>query len=186
MKPNAALFALVAMLGGCFYPPTQQPTPQQQSPTQQPTPKQQSRANEDHVKLAIPYDLAWDAVHSVIADNGYEIITEDPNHGIIETQAPHGFTLKDADCGKIRNVFGYAAQPELDSTAVYNFEVKPADRESSLVSVQATFTAQVQVPFHPLRDQQCLSRDVQESLLLKQIEARAAKEHRPESKAPSQ
>src|SRR5579864_3431084 len=185
MKFRAALFALGAMLGGCFYPPTQQPTPQQQSPAQQPT-KQHSRQNSDQVKLAVPYDLAWDAVHSVISDNGYEIITEDPNHGIIETQAPHGFTLKDADCGKIRNVFGYAAQPELDSTAVYNFEVKPADRESSLVSVQATFTAQVQVPFHPLRDQQCLSRDVQESLLLKQIEARAAKEHRPEYKPPGQ
>lgn len=186
MKPRLALLALVAMLGGCFYPPTQQPTPQQQSPIQQPTQQQQSRTNGDQVKLAVPYDLAWDAVHSVIADNGYEIITEDPNHGIIETQAPHGFTLKDADCGKIRNVFGYAAQPELDSTAVYNFEVKPADRESSLVSVQATFTAQVQVPFHPLRDQQCVSRDVQESQLLKQIEARAAHEHRPEYKAPKQ
>ena len=186
MKPHAALFTLVAMLGGCFYPPTHQPTPQQQSPAQQPTQQQQPRSNGDQVKLAIPYDLAWDAVHSVISDNGYEIITEDPNHGIIETQAPHGFTLKDADCGKIRNVFGYAAQPQQDSTAVYNFEVKPADRESSLVSVQATFTAQLQVPFHPLSDQQCVSRDAQESRLLKQIEARAKKEHRPEYKAPGQ
>ncbi len=93
MKPCAALFALVAMLGGCFYPPTQQPTQPQKSP-----------ANGDQVKLTIPYDLAWDAVHSVISDNGYQIITEDPNHGIIETQAPKGFTLKDADCGHIRNV----------------------------------------------------------------------------------
>ena len=175
MKPYAALFALVAMLGGCFYPPTQQPTQPQKSP-----------ANGDQVKLTIPYDLAWNAVHSVISDNGYQIITEDPNHGIIETQAPKGFTLKDADCGHIRNVVRYAAQPEQDSTAVYNFEVKPADRESSLVSVQATFTAQVQVPFHPLSDQQCLSRDVQESRLLKQIEARAAQEHRPEYNAPRQ
>lgn len=175
MKLRAALFVLITMLGGCFYPPTQQPTQPQQSP-----------ANRDQVKLATPYDLAWDAVHSVIADNGYQIITEDPNHGIIETQAPHGFTLKDADCGHIRNVVRYAAQPEQDSTAVYNFEVKPADRESSLVSVQATFTAQVQVPFHPLSDQQCVSRDVQESRLLKQIEAQAAKEHRPEYKAPKQ
>jgi len=175
MKPRAALFVLVTMLGGCFYPPTQQPTQQQKSP-----------ANGDQVKLAVPYDLAWDAVHAVISENDYQIITEDPNHGIIETQAPKGFTLKDADCGKIRNVFGYAAQPELDSTAVYNFEVKPADRESSLVSVQATFTAQVQVPFHPMSDQQCVSRDVQESRLLKQIEAQAAKEHRPEYKAPKQ
>jgi uncharacterized lipoprotein len=172
MEPRVALFALVAMLGGCFYPPTQQQ-------------QQQSLANGGQVKLAIPYDLAWDAVHAVISENDYHVITEDPNHGIIETQAPKSFTLKDADCGHIRNVLRYSAEPEQDSTAVYNFEVKPADRESSLVSVQATFTAQVQVPFHPLSDQQCVSRGVQESRLLKQIEARAAQEHRPEYKAPA-
>jgi hypothetical protein len=170
MKLRLALFLLVLALAGCFYPPTQHPVPKAQN----------------QITLKLPFDLAWDAVHTIIAKNDLHIIAEDPDNGIIECQAATGFSLKDADCGKLRGVAGkYRAVPDEGSTAVYNFAVKPQGNEASVIAVQAVFTSSVQVPMHPMSGENCVSRGVQEARLLKQIAVQARKEHRPEFKAPS-
>jgi len=159
----------LATTAGCFYPPLQKPLP--------------GRSSE--ITVPIAYDLAWDAVHSVIVSNGYQIITENPDQGTVEAQAVGGFTLKDADCGKLKGVAGkYHAEPDPDASAVYDFLVKPKGPESSLVTVQATFTSPLHIPMHPVSDVQCVSRGVQEARLLKEISAQAAREHRPEFKPP--
>jgi len=172
MKTRYHLIALGCEIAvaGCFYPPRQKPIP----------------ATSTEVTLATPYDLAWDAVHTVIKRNGYNVIADDPNNGILETQALGGFTLKDADCGKLKGIAGkYQAEPDADSSAVYNFQIKPRGNEASVVSVQAVFTAPLHIPMHPTSDVQCVSRGVEESRLLKEISEQAANEHRPEFKPPA-
>jgi hypothetical protein len=170
MKPLycAALLALVA--AGCFYPPRQKPVPD----------------DKNQLTLALPFDLAWEAVHTVIASNGFHIIAEDPNNGIIESQAATGFSLKDADCGDLRGIATkYHAEPDPGSSAVYNFSVKPQGNEASVVSLQAVFTSPLLVPLHPMSDENCVSRGTEEARLFKEIEEQAHKEHRPEFKPPT-
>lgn len=159
----AIALATAAMASGCFYPPTQKP----------PAP------GKDELTLAQPYDLVWDAVHNVIRQNKLRVNADDPNQGIVETETDH-FTLKDADCGKVKGVSTrYAAEPDRAATAVYYFKVKPKGHEASVVSVQATFSAPLYVPLHPPRDVQCVSRGKAEARLLKQIAGEAAAIHRP-------
>lgn len=149
---------------GCFYPPLQPPPNRDQS----------------SITVAKPFDLVWDAVHKVIVADGYRLVAEDPNSGLIETQTSGGFTLKDADCGQLRSVANkYNAEPGIDATVVYNFTVRPSGDEASSVAVQATFTAPLQVPLRPTAGIQCVSRGVQEKRLLKQIAVQAEKERRP-------
>ncbi len=171
MKLSSGFFLLALALAGCFYPPTQQPVAE----------------DKYQLTLKLPFDLAWDAVHTVIAKNCLQIIAEDPNNGIIESQAATGFSIEDADCGKVRGIVGkYRAEPDAGSTAVYNFVVKPHGNEGSVVSVQAVFTSSVQIPMHPMSGENCVSRGVQEARLLKQIADQAHKEHRPEFKPLSE
>jgi hypothetical protein len=164
MKIRNAWFTLTAIICGCFYPPQQKPLPESAT----------------EVKLAIPYDLAWDAVQTVAATNNLKVIANDPNNGILETQAPTNFTLAAADCGDLKGIIGkYKAEPEVDASAVYNFEVKPHGGEASVVRLQATFTAPLRIPMHPVSDVQCVSRGIEESRLLKEVAEQASKEHRP-------
>ena len=157
-------------LAGCFYPSLMAP----------PGPNRTERM------LALPYDLAWDAVHVVIADNEYRIIVENPNEGLIETEAAGSFTLADADCGRLSGIVGkYRALPNKDSSVVYNFHVRPAGNEGSVVGVEGTFTAPLQIPLRPPSGVQCVSRGVQEARLLEAIAAQAKKTHRPRFIAPS-
>jgi uncharacterized lipoprotein len=159
----AIALALASMASGCFYPPTQKP----------PAP------SKDEVTLAQPYDLVWDAVHNVIRENKLRVNADDPNQGIIETET-NQFTLADADCGKLKGVSGkYAAVPDRAATAVYYFKVKPKGHESSIVSVQATFSAPLYIPLHTPRDEQCVSRGKAEARLLRQVTEEAAAIHRP-------
>jgi hypothetical protein len=161
---------LALMAAGCFYPPKQMPVPD----------------DNKQITLALPFDLAWDDVHRVIANNGFHIIAEDPNNGIIESQAGGPFTLDDADCGAMRGIaIKYRAEPDSGSSAVYNFAVKPQGNEASVISLQAIFTSPVQVPLRPMSAQNCVSTGLQEARLFKQIEEQAHKEHRPEFKPPS-
>jgi len=140
----------------------------------------------NQLTLAIPFDLAWEAVHKVIANNGFHIIAEDPNDGIIESQAATGFSLKDADCGDLRGIATkYHAEPDPYSSAVYNFDVKPQGNEASVVSLQAVFTSSLDIPMRPMSEENCVSRGKQEARLLKQIEQQAQKEHRPQFRAPT-
>jgi hypothetical protein len=165
--PTLALFALLA--AGCFYPPiTAPPTDEQQQAT-----------------IPLPYDLAWEVVNKVIAENGFRIQAQDSNEGIIETVAPR-FSLHDADCGKIRSVVGtYAAEPELNASTVYTFGVHPRGKEASLVQVLATFNSPVKVPLHPATDVDCVSHGIQESNLLRQVLAMSKQTHRPVYAKPS-
>lgn len=170
---KAAWFCLLAALlgsvcAGCFYPPIEKP----------PTAKQ------DRIVLSLPYDLAWQAVNAVVAQNGYQVIVRDPNRGLIETQTNH-FTLRDADCGQLKSVAGrYPAEPNQAASAVYNFSVKPNGKEASIVEVRATFSAPLHVPLHPPRDVQCVSRGTQEARLLKEVAQQARLTHRPVYKKP--
>jgi hypothetical protein len=161
---------LATGVAGCFYPPTRTPVPDASN----------------QITLALPFDLAWDSVHTVVADNGFHIIAEDPNNGIIESQAIGGFSLKDADCGDLRGIaLKYRAEPDPGSSAVYNFAVKPDGNEASIVVLQAVFTSPLHVPLHPMSAENCVSTGMQEARLLKQIEEQARKEHRPEFKPPT-
>jgi hypothetical protein len=170
MKARCCLFLIAIAASGCFYPPTQKPVPEEKS----------------QLTLAIPFDLAWEAVHRVIADNGFHIIAEDPNNGIIESQAATGFTLKDADCGDLRGIATkYQAEPDPYSSAVYNFDVKPQGNEASVVSLQAVFTSSLDIPMHPMSEENCVSRGRQEARLLKQIELQSHREHRPQFRPPT-
>jgi hypothetical protein len=170
MKRLYWFLLLVTAVPGCFYPPTQKPVPDAK----------------DQLTLEVPFDLAWDAVHAVIADNGFRIIAEDPNNGIIETQAATGFSLKDADCGEVRGIANkYRAEPDPGSSAVYNFGVKPQGNEASVVSLQAVFTSSLQIPMRPIKEENCVSRGKQEARLLRQIKRQAQAEHRPQFKPPT-
>lgn len=161
---------LVLAAAGCFYPPTRKPVPDASN----------------QIALALPFDLAWDAVHTVVAANDFRIIAEDPNNGIIESQATAGFSLKDADCGDLRGIaLKYHAEPDPGSSAVYNFVVKPDGNEASTVVLQAVFTSPVQIPLRPMSAENCVSTGAQEAHLLKQIEEQARKERRPEFKPPT-
>jgi hypothetical protein len=162
---KARLFmALLAILPGCFYPP-QQP---------------RIAPNRTAVTLDLPYDLAWDALHTVVVQNALHIITENPDAGALEAQAVGGFTLADADCGQLRGIAGkIAAEPDPDASIVYDFQVKAQDSRTSVVNVSATFTAPLHVPMHPPSDEQCASHGVQEARLLKQIKEQSLLEHHP-------
>lgn len=163
MNTRHAFLILSVFVAGCFYPPVQAPPP--------------TRATE--VTLPIPYDLGWDAVHTVIVRNDYQIITENPDAGMVEAQARAGFTLKDADCGGLEGIGRkYLAKPEPDASALYDFTIKPKGDEATTVAVHATFSAPLHVPFHPVRGERCVSRGVQEARLLNEISAQAHKEHR--------
>jgi hypothetical protein len=157
---------LVAALSvaGCFIAPVTQPPPDEQQ----------------QVIIALPYDLAWDAVNAVITENSFHVQAQDMTNGIIEAVGPR-FTLHDADCGKIKSVAGaYTAEPEANSSSVYNFLVRPRGREASIVEVRATFNSSVSVPLHPATDVDCVSHGIQESNLLREVLVEAKKTHRPE------
>ena len=157
-----ALLAAV-LASGCIYPPATQPPPDE---------KQQ-------VVIALPYDLAWDAVNHVIAQNSLRVQATDSNAGIIETVGPR-FTLHDADCGRIKSVVGtYPAEPEQNASTVFTFGVHPRGPEASIVQVLATFNSPVKVPLHPATDVDCVSYGIQESNLLRQVLAQATQTHRP-------
>ncbi|HVN89724.1 MAG TPA: hypothetical protein VMT61_07915 [Candidatus Binataceae bacterium] len=161
------LLALAVVLGGCFYPPQEKPQPT--------TPRLTS------VTLKLPYDMAWDTVKAVVENNGYRTIRADPNDGTLEAETVGtGFTLEDADCGKVRGIGRTIdAEPDLNSSAVYDFHVATAGTESSIVSVEATFTAPLHVPLHPTKDVTCTSRGRQEARLMEEVKAEALKQRRP-------
>jgi hypothetical protein len=160
---TAALFAV-----GCLYPPVTQPPPDEQQ----------------QVVIPLPYDLAWDAVNAVVKENSFHVQAQDMTNGIIEAVGPR-FTLHDADCGKVKSVVGaYLAEPEANSSSVYNFLVRPRGREATLVEVRATFNSSVTVPLHPATDVDCVSHGIQESNLLRDVLAEAKKTHRPEFASP--
>lgn len=125
------------------------------------------------VVVPLPFDLAWTAVNQVIQENNFKVQAQDPNHGIIEVLGHH-FSLQDADCGKIESIGGtYAAEPEANAIAVYNFHVKAVSNESTRVAVKGSFDSPLRVPLHPYEDIQCISRGAQESRILQQILAQA-------------
>jgi hypothetical protein len=166
-----SILSLVAALCavGCFYPPVTQPPPDAQQ----------------EVVIPLPYDLAWDAVNAVVKENSYHVQAQDMTNGIIEVVGPR-FTLHDADCGKIKSVAGaYIAEPEQNSSSVYNFLVRPRGPEASIVEVRGTFNSSVSVPLHPATDVDCVSHGIQESNLLRQVLVEAKKTHRPEYAKPS-
>lgn len=150
-------------IGGCYYPAKIQPPAQA---------KTQS-------VVKVPYDLTWDAVHTVVTKNDYKVLGDDPNHGIVEAEA-HSFTLADADCGQMKSIASrYDAEPDAGGSAVYNFKVEPAGPEGTALSVSATYSTPLHVPFHPITDFECVSRGTQEARLLKEIEETARNERRP-------
>src|ERR1700689_5119206 len=154
----AALFAV-----GCLYPPVTQPPPDEKQ----------------EVVIPLPYDLAWDAVNAVITENSFHVQAQDMTNGIIEASGPL-FTLHDADCGRIKSVAGsYAAEPEPDSSSVYNFLVRPRGPEATIVEVRATFNSSVKVPLHPATDVDCVSHGIQESNILREVLVQAKQTHRP-------
>jgi len=158
------LGVLAALVGaGCFYPPVTQPPPDEQQ----------------EVVIPLPYDLAWDAVNGVVTENSFHVQAQDMTNGIIEAVGPR-FTLHDADCGKIKSIAGtYTAEPEANSSSVYNFLVRPRGPEASIVKVRATFNSSVNVPLHQSTDVDCVSHGVQESDLLREVLVQAKKTHRP-------
>ena len=122
--------------------------------------------------MNVPYDLTWDAVHSVVNNNEYKVLGDDPNDGIVEAEA-HSFTLADADCGQMKSVANrYDAEPDAGGSAVYNFKVEPAGPEATNLSVSATYSTPLHVPLHPITDFQCVSRGTQEARLLKEVDSR--------------
>ena len=179
VRTNGAIFAvrfsisgLIAALfvAGCLYPPITQPPPDEQQ----------------EVVIPLPYDLAWDAVNKVIAENSFHVQAQDMTNGIIEAAGPR-FTLHDADCGKIKSVAGaYTAEPEPNSSSVYNFLVRPRGPEASIVKVRATFNSSVDVPLHPATDVDCVSHGIQESNLLREVLVEASKTHRPVFAKPNE
>ena len=161
------LYASILGLGGCYYPAKIQPPPQAKTQT----------------VVTVPYDLTWDALHSVVAQHQFRILGDDPNHGIIEADA-HSFTLADADCGQLKSVGSrFDAEPDPGGSAVYNFHAEPAGPEATALSVTATYSTPVHVPFHPISEQQCISRGTQEARLLNEVETTAHSERRPTPKS---
>jgi hypothetical protein len=162
------LLAAAVLPFGCFYPPLVQSNAQ----------------NRDQVGLPIPYDLAWDAVLTVIKKNELVIHAQDPTHGIVEAETHH-FTLTDADCGVVGTAAGKTiAEPNTDASAVFNFYLAANGNEATNVSIQAVFSTPVRVPFHPMRNVECVSKGVQESRLLKEVQDQAAAARRPTFKKP--
>jgi len=150
-------------VAGCYYPAKIQPP----------------SAAKTQTLVNVPYDLTWDAVHTVVNQNEYKVLGDDPNNGIVEAEA-HSFTLADADCGQMKSVANrYDAEPDAGGSAVYNFKVEPAGREATNLSVIATYSTPLRVPFHPITDFQCVSRGTQEARLLKEVDTAAHAEHRP-------
>ena len=169
MKAKLLMAAVVcAVAAGCFNPPM----------------AQEPAENKTTVVVPLPFDLTWTAVNEVIRQNNYSIQAQNLNHGILEVMG-HRFSLQDADCGKIQSIAGtYAAEPETDGVAVYNFQVKPVSNESTQVSVRASYDSPLRVPLHPYQDVQCVSRGAQESRLLQQILAQARVTKPPEYRKP--
>jgi hypothetical protein len=163
--------AMVAV--GCFNPPPPPPP---------------AKLEKNQLELHLPYDLAWEAVNAVVIKNNFHVSARDPNNGVVEAQVEHGeFTLKDADCGQIKSIAGkFSAEPAEVASAVYNFYVKATGPRTSLVTLTATFSAPVQVPFHAMRSVQCTSRGVQEARLLKQLAAQAAITRRADYETPEE
>jgi hypothetical protein len=150
-------------IDGCYYPAKTQPPPPAKT----------------QAVVKVPYDLTWDAIKNVVDKNEYKILGDDPNHGIVEVES-HSFTLSDADCGQMKSIANrYDAEPDPGGSAVYNFKVEPAGPESTSLTVNATYTTPLHVPFHPISDFQCVSRGTQEARLLKEVETAAHLEHRP-------
>jgi hypothetical protein len=150
-------------LVGCYYPTKLQP----------PAPAK------TRILVNVPYDLTWDAVHTVVNKNEYRILGDDPNNGIVEAEA-HSFTLADADCGQMKSIANrYNAEPDAGGSAVYNFKVEPAGPEATNLSVNATYSTPLHVPFHPISDFQCVSRGNQEARLLNEVDIAAHTERRP-------
>jgi hypothetical protein len=166
MKRNVAgaiVLGVTLALSGCFYPPL----------------AARSDANRNQLRLTVPYDLAWDAVNSVIRQNSYKVRAQDPNHGLIEAQGT-SFTTQEADCGEFRSLGGsFPVDPTASSSAVYNFRLKADGPEASLVAIEATFVAPLSVPFHRPTDFECVSHGSDEARLLKEVAAKAASLRRP-------
>jgi len=159
----AMLAAISTSSPACFYPPTTKPPAD----------------NRTRTVVNVPYDLTWDAVHSVVKDREYRIQGDDPDHGIVEAEA-HSFTLADADCGQEKSIAGkYDSEPDKGGSAVYNFKVEPAGPLATNVAVNATFSTPLRVPFHRIQDFQCVSRGTQEAKLLKEVETAAHAARRP-------
>jgi hypothetical protein len=173
IRPVIGSIALAAMAAvGCFNPPPPPPP---------------AKLEKNQLALPLPYDLAWEAVNAVIIKNNYRVSARDPNNGIVETQVDHGeFTLKDADCGQIKGIWKFSAEPAEVASAVYNFYVKPTGIRTSLVTLTATFSAPVRVPFRPMQSVQCTSRGVQEARLLKELAEQAAITRRATYESPEQ
>jgi hypothetical protein len=167
---TSILGLIVALsVAGCLYPPMTEPPPDGQQ----------------QVVIPLPYDLAWDAVNAVITENSFHVQAQDMTNGIIEAAGPR-FTLHDADCGRIKGVAGsYTAEPEPDSSSVYNFLVRPRGPEATIVEVRATFNSSVKVPLHPATDVDCVSHGIQESNLLREVLVEAKKTHRPTYAKPN-
>jgi hypothetical protein len=163
------LVATCGWLWGCFYPPTEQPPLFRQT----------------QIELAVPYDVAFEAVIAVAKKDGLALHAQDPSAGVIEAQA-RGFSARDADCGQMRTGTGrVAAMPTEDASAVFNFYVMPRGREASMVTVQAVFSTPIEVPLHPVQSITCVSLGVAEGRLLHQVEETAATLRRPEFKTPA-
>src|SRR5271155_5058544 len=156
-------------LAGCLVPPMTAPPPDEQQ----------------QVVIPLPYDLAWDAVNGVITENSFHVQAQDMTNGIIEAAGPR-FTLHDADCGRIKGVAGsYTAEPEPDTSSVYNFLGRPRGPEATIVEVRATFNSSVKVPLHPATDVDCVSHGIQESNILREVLVQAKQTHRPVFAQPS-
>ncbi|HYB90765.1 MAG TPA: hypothetical protein VEC38_06955 [Candidatus Binataceae bacterium] len=166
----SAIAAMAFVAAGCFDPPISQPPPEAKTVT----------------VIGLPYDLAWEAVGNVISQDGLHVQVQDPVNGIIEAQGK-GFSLQDADCGRIHSVLGaFAAQPDAEASAVYNFRLKTVGNEASSVAVRATFNSPLRVPLRPVRDVECVSRGTQESRLLREVLAQASQTHPPQRVKPEQ
>ena len=63
------------------------------------------------------------------------------------------------------------------------FQINPGGNESAQVDVEATFTAPLHVPLHPVSGEQCVSRGTEEARLLRVIAQRASEEHTISAKA---
>jgi hypothetical protein len=167
-RTTIVLVLLSVLAASCFNPPVAQEPPESKT----------------SVVVPLPFDLTWTAVIEVIKLNDYRIQAQDPNHGILEVLGSR-FTLQDADCGKIESIAGtYAAEPESNATAVYNFQVIPVSNESTRVGVRASYDSPLRVPLHPYQDVQCVSRGAEESHLLQQVLARAHVTHPPAYRKP--
>jgi len=165
----ALAMVMVATIAGCYYPPVTQPPPEKKN----------------HIVVPVPYDLTWDAVHTVAKNNDYKIEGDDPDHGIVEVEA-HSFTLADADCGKMRSLGSkYDADPLPGGSAVYNFKVEPAGPQSTELSINATYSTPLHVPFERITDFQCVSHGTQETRLISEVEKAAEAAHRPVYTEPS-